>query len=130
MIVQIINFLFCRLAPKIQKLDTPMRDAISPRVRLQVTLRFLSGPASFSVLEDIFRIPKPTLSKMIPEVCEALWQELNQEYIILPQDETEWLRKASEFEEKWQYPFALAALDGKHVEVQAFQDSGKIFFTF
>ena len=107
------------------KADTQMRDAISPRVRLQVTLRFLSGPASFPVLEDIFRIPKPTLSKMIPEVCDALWQELNQECIVLPQDRTEWLTKAREFEEKWQYPFALAALDGKHVEVQAFQDSGK-----
>ena len=105
-----------------------MRDAISPRLRLQVTLRFLSGPASFSVLEDIF--PKPTLSKMIPEVCEALWQDLNQECIVLPQDQTEWLRKASEFEEKWQYPFALAALDGKHVEVQAFQDSGKKLYSF
>ena len=102
-----------------------MRDAISPRVRLQVTLRFLCGPASFSVLEDIFRIPKTTLSKMIPEVCEALWQELNREFIVLPQDSAGWLEKAKEFEDKWQYPFALAALDGKHVEVQAFQDSGK-----
>ena len=62
---------------------------------------------------------------MIPEVCEALWQELNQEYIVLPQDPAEWLQKASEFEQKWQYPYAVAALDGKHVEVQAFQDTGK-----
>ena len=113
-----------RIAPAIAKQDTHMRSAISPRLRLQIALRYLSGPASFTVLEDIFRVPKPTLSKIIPEVCEALWQELNQEFITLPQDQASWLAKAKEFSEKWQYPFALAAMDGKHVEVQAFQNSG------
>ena len=102
-----------------------MRDAISPRLRLQVTLRYLSGPASFRVLEDIFRILKSTLSSMIPDVCEALWDELHQEYIVLPQNSDSWLSKAKEFEENWQYPHALAALDGKHVEVQAFKNSGE-----
>ena len=113
-----------RITPAISKQDTHMRNAISPRLRLQITLRYLSGPASFSVLEDIFRVPKSTLSKIIPEVCEALWQELNEECIALPQDQASWLAKAKEFTEKWQYPFALAAVDGKHVEVQAFQNSG------
>ena len=118
------HFIFYRISPAIQKQDTEMRDAITPRLRLQVTLRYLSGPASFRVLEDIFRIPKSTLSKLIPEVCEALWNELNQECIVLPQNSSEWRKKAKEFHDKWQYPYALAALDGKHVEIQAFSNSG------
>ena len=103
-----------------------MRSAVPARLRLQATLRSLSGPASFSVLEDIFRIPKPTLSKIIPSVCQALWDELNEECIVLPQSQEEWQRKSEEFKTIWQYPFALAALDGKHVEVQAFKNSGVI----
>ena len=113
------------MEPRISRQDTDMRNAIPAKLRLQVTLRYLSGPASFSVLEDIFRIPKPTLSNIIPQVCEAIWDELNEECIILPQSKEAWLDKAQQFGDKWQYPFALAALDGKHVEVQAFGKSGK-----
>jgi len=101
-----------------------MRRAIPAKIRLQVTLRYLSGPASFTVLEDIFIIPKPTLSKIIPEVCEAIWEEFNQEVIISPKTKEDWKEKADEFRELWQYPFALAAIDGKHIQVQAFKQSG------
>ncbi len=101
-----------------------MRRAIPAKIRLQVTLQYLSGPASFTVLEDIFRIPKPTLSKIIPEVCEAIWEEFNQEVIILPKTKEGWKEKADEFRDLWQYPFALAAIDGKHIQVQAFKQSG------
>jgi hypothetical protein len=119
------------LEPRIAKQDTQMRPAIPSRLRLQATLRFLSGSASFSLLEDIFRIPKCTLSSIIPEVCQAIWEEFHRECIILPQTEEQWEEKSQEFLSKWQYPFALAAIDGKHVEVQAFQKSGEncILFT-
>ena len=109
---------------RITKQDTGMRQAIPARLRLQVTLRYLSGPASFPILEDIFRIPRPTLSKIIPEVCEAIWEEFSLECIQLPQTNDEWQEKAQEFADKWQYPFAVGAIDGKHVRVQAFKQTG------
>jgi hypothetical protein len=62
---------------------------------------------------------------MIPEVCTAIWDEFNEECIVLPQTSKKWREKSQEFLDKWQYPFGLAALDGKHVEVQAFKKSGK-----
>lgn len=110
---------------RIKKEDTVMRKAIPTHIRLQVTLRFLSSGASFSVLEDIFRIPKSTLSELIPTVCEAIWDELSAECIILPKDEESWKEKAQDFLNVWQYPFGLAAVDGKHIAVQAFKKSGK-----
>jgi hypothetical protein len=115
-----------RLDHRIAKQDTVMRRSIPSRLRLQVTLRFLAGATSFSVLEDLFRIPKSTLSEIIPSVCQAIWDELHEESIVLPQTEDEWKQKASEFLEKWQYPFGLAAIDGKHVSVQAFGKSGNL----
>ena len=102
-----------------------MRDAIPAHLRLQVTLRFLSSGASFAVLEDVFHIPKSTLSELIPSVCRAIWDELSEECIVLPRDEDSWKQKAQEFLNIWQYPFGLAAVDGKHIEVQAFKKSGK-----
>ena len=79
------NTLLQRIEPKITKKDTQMRQAIPARIRLQVTLRYLSSGANYTVLEDIFRIPKSTLSTLIPDVCEAIWAELNEECIITPQ---------------------------------------------
>ena len=101
-----------------------MHRSIPSRLRLQATLRFLAGATSFPVLEDLFRIPKSTLSEMIPSVCQAIWDELHQECIVLPQMEEEWKQKSAEFLDKWQYPFGLAAIDGKHISVQAFGKSG------
>jgi hypothetical protein len=104
---------FFRIEPVISKEDTHMRPAIPAKIRLLVTLRYLSGGVSYGVLEDIFRIPKTTLSRIIPSVCDALWNVLNRECISLPQSKEEWKMKAQEFKEQWQYPFALGALDGK-----------------
>jgi hypothetical protein len=62
-----------------------MRQAIPACIRLQVTLRYLASGANFGVLEDIFRVPKSTLSTLIPDVCQALWDELSNECIVTPQ---------------------------------------------
>ena len=61
---------------------------------------------------------------MIPEVCDAIWDELHEECIVLPQNEEDWKKKSQQFLDSWQYPYALGAIDGKHVEVQAFKKSG------
>jgi len=104
-----------------------MRPAIPARLRLQVTLRYLAGTTSFSSLEDVFRIPKSTLSRLIPEVCQAIWDVLHEECIVVPKNEEEWKFASEEWLQKWQYPFCLGALDGKHINVQAFKNSGSLF---
>ena len=121
---------FYRVEPLISREDTQMRPAIPAKIRLLVTLRYLSGPASFGILEDIFRIPKTTLSRIIPSVCDALWDELHKECIVLPQTKEEWKQKSQEFCDQWQYQFALGALDGKHIQVQSFNNSGSLFFNY
>ncbi len=44
--------------------------------------------------------------------------------------EEEWLMKAQEFEEKWDHPLGLGALDGMHCQVQRFGHSGSLFYNF
>jgi hypothetical protein len=67
---------------------------------------------------------------MIPEVCEAIWQELHKECIVIPQTASAWKVKSQEFLDLWQYPQALAAMDGKHCMVQAFKKSGSLYHNY
>ncbi|KAF0710436.1 protein ALP1-like [Aphis craccivora] len=60
------------IAPMFQKMDTNMRQAISVGERLMLTLRFLATGDSYASLSYLFRIPANTICGIVPEVCQAL----------------------------------------------------------
>jgi len=64
------------IAPVIQRTDTKLRDAIPARVKVEVTLNFLATGNSYRTLQHIFRVPKPSISNFVPEVCEAIFEAL------------------------------------------------------
>ncbi|XP_044751868.1 uncharacterized protein LOC123311824 [Coccinella septempunctata] len=66
------NFLLQRVTPLIEKKDTHMRDAFCARLELQITLRYLANGDSFASLQYLYRVPKCTTSKFLPDVCEAI----------------------------------------------------------
>lgn len=53
-----------------------MREAISARVRLAITLRFLASGDSYRSLEYMSRVSYKTISKFVPEVLEAIWNAI------------------------------------------------------
>lgn len=56
---------------------------------------------------------------------------MEQGYLHVPNNAAEkWKRIAKEFEQRWDFPHALGALDGKHVVIQAPARSGSIFFSY
>ncbi|KAH9635607.1 hypothetical protein HF086_012276 [Spodoptera exigua] len=57
------------IAPKIQRDDTLMRDAI---VKLEINLVYLSSGVSYRLLSVFFRVSKASIIKIIPEVCAAI----------------------------------------------------------
>ena len=65
----------------IQKQDTVLREAIPASMKLAATIRFLSTGSNYADLQHLFRIHKSTLSKFIPEVCEALYKQLKDNYL-------------------------------------------------
>ena len=80
--------------------------------------RYLTSGGNFRTLEDIFRISHVTISLIVPEVCQALWDSLHEEFIHCPRSPREWLQKADRFNERWQYPRGIGAIDGKHIQIQ------------
>ncbi|KAK7605333.1 hypothetical protein V9T40_007191 [Parthenolecanium corni] len=67
-----LEFLFNLVGPTIVKQDTPLRQAVSAKERLLVTLRFLASGDSYQSLSYIFRISPQLIGRIVPEVCAAL----------------------------------------------------------
>jgi len=71
------EFLINLIGEKISKKDTAFRKAISVQERLALTLRFLASGDSYVSLQYLFKISKQAISCIMPEVCEALVEKLN-----------------------------------------------------
>lgn len=114
----------------IARRDTNMREAIPPGERLALTLRFLATGESYSSLQYQFRISVSAVALIVPEVCQAIYDALKEEYLHFPDKEEEWLAIADSFEEKWQLPHCVGAADGKHVRILHPQNSGSVFYNY
>ena len=73
----LLNLIEC----DIKKKSTIMRNPIPPNIKLAATLRFLSTGANYAELQHIFAIYQSTISKFIPEVCEAIYTRLKDTYL-------------------------------------------------
>lgn len=73
--------LLTKVEPFISKEDTHFRESISAGARLEATLRFLAAGGSYTNLGYSSRISKQSLSYIIPETCEAIFNVLREEYL-------------------------------------------------
>ena len=118
------------IAPYIQKQETKMREPISPRERLCIALRYLvTGNVQVTIVANYHM--NSAIVGRISETCKAIWGELiNKGYLDHPNSEHDWLKVAEEFEDRWNFPNALGAIDGKHVVMQAPARSGSSFYNY
>ena len=107
-----------------------MREAIPAHDKLCATLRFLASGASYKDLMYSFRIASSTISKFVPKVCNAIYCVLEEEYLKTPKSSEDWIKIAEDFEEKWQFPHAVGAIDGKHINIRAPPNTGSEYFNY
>ncbi|XP_036327841.1 protein ANTAGONIST OF LIKE HETEROCHROMATIN PROTEIN 1-like isoform X1 [Rhagoletis pomonella] len=108
--------LLAKVAPLIEKQDTIMREALTPRIKLQIALKFLATGDNYLSLSESFRVPRSTISELLKEVLDSIYAVL-QEYIQVPKTTEQWLEVQKDFNDKWQFPFCCGAIDGKHVVI-------------
>ena len=63
---------------------------------------------------------------IIRETCEAIWDNLIRVVMPVPTEEM-WWRIANKFEDLWQFPNCIGAIDGKHVEITCPPKSGSAY---
>ena len=71
-----------------------------------------------------------SISRFVPEVCQVIIESFMEEYMSLPDSKEKWLSVAKEFEEKWQFPNCVGAIDGKHVPLINPFNSGSTYFNY
>ncbi|CAB3233163.1 unnamed protein product [Arctia plantaginis] len=94
-----------------------MRVALSPKIKLEITLKFLATGDNYSSLAESFRVPECTISLFLKDVLDAIYNVL-QEFIMVPSTTDQWKKIQKDFLDRWQFPFCCGAIDGKHVLIE------------
>ena len=94
---------------------------IPAKARLTVTIRFLATGETFRSLCFQFRISKGAISYIVRDVCNAINKNMSPLYLKVPSTIStmeEWHEISRKFEERWQFPNCVGAIDGKHIVMQ------------
>jgi hypothetical protein len=127
---EMFDELVLRLSPRCTKKDTNFRKAISPGMKIAITLRHLATGDKYSSMKFNFRVPQNTISKMVPEVCKAIIAEFKDEVIQCPTTTEEWCAISEKFARRWNVPHACGALDGKHVAIRKPNSTGSLYYNY
>ena len=122
--------LLLRVGPRIEKQDTFYRSSLEPGLKLAITLRHLATGNTYKSLMYSFRVAHNTICIMVPEVCAAIVAEYADEVFSIPTTPEEWQPIADLFRDRWNFPHALGALDGKHVSIRCPKNSGSLYYNY
>ena len=122
--------LLARVEVRITRQTTNARLPISPGMKLAFTLRFLATGNYYRDMRFSFRVAHNTMSKLILEVCQALVDVMEDEFIKIPTVAEEWQAVAHDFQQKWQFPHTLGALDGKHIRITKPPHGGSLYYNY
>lgn len=75
------------------------------------------------------RVGHSTVAGIVIDVAKAIWDSLVEDYMPVPTTE-DWRDIASEFHHRWNFPNCLGSIDGKHVVIQAPNNSGSLFYNY
>ena len=109
------EYLVEKNSAKLTKEHTVMRQCIKPHEMVCVAFRYLASGKSFRSLQFQFRIGSKTISEIVIDVCCVVIEILGPDHLNTPRSKARWLEIANKFEERWNFPNGLGAVDGKHI---------------
>ena len=123
---QLVN----ELSKRLYKQDTIMRESIKPTEMCCLTIRYLATGESFRSLEYQFRISRHTISRIVIEVCQAIFELMGPKYLSVPNGNEAWSKISDKFNLRWNMPNLLGAVDGKRILLQQPDNSGSHFYDY
>ena len=100
------------VAPRIMR-GSLRREAIGPRERLCVNLRYLASGDSKGTIAASYRISPVTVSRSINEKCLEIWNSLLQQgYIAPPETPDDWKKITDDYNQIWNFPNCIGSLMG------------------
>jgi len=85
----------------------------------------VTGDQQKSIAKN-FRVGRSTLCNIIHETTAAIYVALQPEFLGWP-DKEKWKTIAQGFQQNWQFPHCVGAVDGKHFEIPAPPNSGSVY---
>mgnify|MGYP002804379298 FL=1 len=111
------NHLCDELMPYLQKQNAHLRKALSVKVRVAVTLYYLSDEGRYRKTANAFGISVATVSIIVREVCRAV-TFLGRKYISLPTTSHDVQHYVSNFYLRHGFPQCIGAIDGTHINIK------------
>ncbi|XP_065662706.1 uncharacterized protein LOC136085336 [Hydra vulgaris] len=118
------------IAPSITKKSCRSHQTISPLKRLIVTLRYLATGDSQQTQVFYFRLGRITVRVITNKTKNAIWDVLQPCYLKAPSISNEWEKLANKFENEWDFPYCIGAIDTKNVCIEAPSLNGSAYYNY
>ena len=92
--------------------------------------RYLATGESFQSLSYQFRVGTSTISKIVTEVCDAIWVTMKGRYMAIPNTSQEWQEVADNFFARWDFPNCIGSIDGKHIVITCPPNTGSMHYNY
>lgn len=91
--------------------------------------RYLSTGDTFRTIPRSYRVGESTVSRIVQEMCKAVWDKL-QELYMGELTEEDWKSVSKEFTNRWKFNNCIGDIDGKHVTIHAPTKSGTDYLNY
>ena len=125
-----LEHLLSLIGSSLTKKYCPSRESICPSQRLTITIRYLATGESQQTQSFYFRVGRASVCNIIEETCCAIWEVLKRIFLRAPNEIKEWQNIIKEFNQNWNFPQCIGAIDGKHVRIEAPAKSGSSFYNY
>lgn len=89
----------------------------------------MSTGGTFASLAVYFARGESTIGGIVTETAKVIWEVLRELFMPIPSTE-QWKAIAKRFETLWNLPNCIGAMDGKHVRIEKFPNSGSSNFNY
>lgn len=89
----------------------------------------MSTGTNFVALQFEFLLGRSTISIIVRETCQSLWETLQPQEMPEP-NPNQWLDIANKFYLKINFPNCIGAVDGKHIRCVNPNNAGSLFFNY